>query len=126
MLSVAIDLCKNIVDIIQKNKSANQQSKIRISEVLNEISNILEDTAKKISEDEYPHMNCQVMKNFANELHFYMMDYLNNDKIDQLHKTLIEASEIEKTYALRKDPETIPTLYEAAGEFKALSILIKL
>ena len=55
-----------------------------------------------------------------------MMDYLNTEEIDRLHNVLSEASLIEREFAKRKDPNTIPALYKAAGDFKSLSILIKL
>jgi len=125
MLSVAIDLCKNIIDYLRNENQLRLEDKLRVSMILNEISDILLDTSNKLKLDEYPHYNCVLMEKLANDLHFRLIDHIKPDELDKLHSVLMEASQIEKQYTWRKDPQTIPSIEKAAAEFKSFSILMK-
>jgi hypothetical protein len=125
MLSVVIDICKNVLDFVIQNNTIKKNQKETISNILLEISNILEDTANKLSIGEYPHGNCVVMERLSNNLHFNLIDFVPQDDIDRLHENLIKSSNLEKEYANRENPETINSIKIAAGEFKSMSILIK-
>lgn len=126
MISTVIDLCKNLIDFLLKENELKLENKLRISSILLDISDLIEDTANKLEKDEYPHSNCVVLENLSNQLHFTLIDFVNVEQLDTLHQALIQSSNIEKEFAVRKDPETIPNLRKAAGEFKSLSILIRI
>lgn len=126
MLNFVFDLCKNVIDFVIKDGEIKLENKLRISSILSEISQIIEDTADKLERDEYPHSNCVVLKNLSNQLHFSLIDFVPAEQIDDLHNKLIQASNIEKEFAVRKEPNTIPELRKVAGDFKSLSILIRI
>lgn len=126
MLSIAIDLCKTIIENLRKEDELNLDLKIRISSVFNKISDILLDTAQKLKSDEYPHYNCVLLEKLSDTLHFHLIDLVEPSVLDNLHSVLRESSQIEKTFTLRKEPDTIPNLESAAAEFKAMSILFEI
>lgn len=126
MLSIAIDLCKNVLDFLKKEEDLRLEQKLRIASILQNISNILKDTAQKLRLGDYPHYNCVLMEKLSNELHLHLIDYVRVDELDNLHKVLIEASQVEKQFALREEPETIPEIEKAAAEFESLSMFIRL
>lgn len=125
MLSTAIDLCKNALEYINTNKRAKLELKLRISVLLEEISKLLEDTATKLEKNEYPHFNCALLEKMTNHLHFHLMEHVPQDEIDNLRKVLLESTQVEKQFTLRHETDTISEIKKAAGEFKALSLLMK-
>jgi hypothetical protein len=126
MISTVIDICKNIIDFIRQSDEVEKDNIERISDILNNISNVLNDTAEKLLNDVYPHDNCVVMQRLSKDLHSNLLGYLPKEDIDILYNSLMESSMVEKEFALRKELDTIPSIERAAGEFKAMSILIKL
>lgn len=125
MLSTAIELCKSSIDLFYKSKETRQDTKLRVGVLLEEMSKILMDTADKLSKDEYPHFNCALMEKMCDHLHFHITGIVPEEQLDELYDALKEASQVEKQFALRYEPDTISSLYKAAGEFKALGLLIK-
>lgn len=125
MISEIIDICKSIIDYTLRHNDIKEKQKEKISTLLLEISEILNDTAGKLLKDEYPHDNCAVMSRLSTELHSILLEYLPKKDINVLRDSLIEASQVEKQFALRKDPYVIPSIERAAGEFKAMSLLLK-
>jgi hypothetical protein len=126
MLSTAIELCKASLEYINSNKKTKKELKLRISVLLEEISKLLEDTALKLEKDEYPHFNCALLEKMANHLHFHLMEHVPEKEVDELRKILIESTQVEKEFALRHEPTTIPNIKKAAGEFKGMSLLMKI
>jgi len=126
MIETAIELCKNVVEYISKRKEIKQDSKLRISILLDEISNTLLDTATNFENDIYPIFNCGLLEKMINHLHFYLIDYLPQEQIDELRNSLLEATRVEQEFTKRHEPNTIPTLKKSAGELKAMSLLLKL
>jgi hypothetical protein len=126
MFGIVIDICKSVIDLVSKDKEIKLEKRLRISQILSEISSILQDTADKLKKNEYPHANCAAMTSLSNNLHFILIDLVNMDMLDNLHHLLVEASQIEKQFALRKELDTIPKIEEAAGEFKAMSLILRL
>jgi hypothetical protein len=125
MLDVCISLLKDSVDLLVKSKEMKSENKVRVSILLGEMSSILEDTANKISKNEYPHFNCAIMEKMSNHLHFHLKDYIPENQLNELHKSLIETSQVEKQFATREDNETISSLFNAAATFKTFSLLLK-
>jgi len=126
MLDVCISLLKDSVDLLVKSKEMKSENKMRVSILLGEMSSILEDTANKISKNEYPHFNCALMEKMSNHLHFQLKDFIPEVQLNELHKSLIEASMVEKQFANREDGETIPSIFNAAATFKTFSLLLKI
>jgi hypothetical protein len=126
MLDVCISLLKDSIDLLVKSKEIKSENKMRVSILLGEMSSILEDTANKISKNEYPHFNCALMEKMSNHLHFQLKDFIPEVQLNELHKSLIEASMVEKQFANREDGETIPSIFNAAATFKTFSLLLKI
>lgn len=124
MFTLLLDLVKNIVEIAQKQHSINMLYKENISKILNEISDVLNDTAEKLNRDEYPHMNCATLNTLSTNFEFYVSDLIPKEQLENLSNCLKEASHVEKLFALRKEAETILDLKKAAGEFRAFAIII--
>jgi hypothetical protein len=125
MLSTAIELCSSAIDLFYKSKETNKDTKLRVGILLEEISKILQDTADKLSKDEYPHFNCFLMEKMCDHLHFRITGIVPKEQLNELYDALKEASQVEKQFSLRRDPNTIPEIYKAAAEFKSLSLMIK-
>ena len=125
MISTVIDLCKSIIEQVRNEGVLRLETRLRVSSILEEMSSVLKDTAVKLEKDEYPHYNCVLMENFANQLHFHLIDHVKPNELDELHTQLINASQVEKQFALRKEPETIPELYKVAAELKTISMFMK-
>lgn len=126
MLTDVINLCKDIINFVQKKKEINLENRLRISSILEDISKILDDTANKLLIDEYPHSNCVIMERLSENLHFHLIDYVSSEELDRLYIIMKEASQIEKQFALRKEKDTISEIQRVSGEFKALSIFLKI
>jgi hypothetical protein len=126
MLDVCISLLKDSIDLLVKSKEIKSENKMRVSILLGEMSSILEDTANKISKNEYPHFNCALMEKMSNHLHFQLKDFIPEVQLNELHKSLIEASMVEKQFVNREDGETIPSIFNAAATFKTFSLLLKI
>lgn len=126
MISVILDICKTFVDFIMKNKEIQKQKKEKISLILEEISKILQDTADKLKKDEYPHGNCVVMEKLSLNLNKELAGLIPDEDLKQLIDSLIDASRVEREFALRKEPNTIPEIEMVSGEFKAMSMLLKI
>lgn len=125
MISFLLDLAKNIFEQLRIENELRLEQRLRISGILEEISNILKDTAEKLERDEYPHYNCVLMENMSNQLHFNLLENVQVDALDLLHSQLLECSQVEKQFAIRKQPDTIDQLYKAAAEFKTYSMIMK-
>lgn len=123
MLDIAVDLCKNVIEFIITNKKIEDDKKKSLSEILNNISEVLDNTAQSLKRDEYPHMNCVILDTLSKKLLEVISKYMSKEDTIRLSEILKQASEIEKQFSIRKEPNTIPELEKFAGEFKAMSLL---
>lgn len=126
MFSLFFDLLSKVVEIIKNNNEMDRLKKLDISDILSEISSILLDTSVKLSEDKYPHHNCKIMEDLSYALHISLDGYVDDDTRNKINELLNESSQLEKMYQLRENKEIIRDLMRISGEFKAMSILIKL
>ena len=126
MLDLAVNLCKNIIDFINSEKRIETENRKLVSDILTEISDILDNTANSLKKDEYPHKNCQIMQNLSLNLCDKLSKYISQSDLNRLETVLIDASRIEGEFALRNEPDTIPRIEMASGEFKSMAILMKL
>lgn len=120
------DLCKWGVELFLKSENNKKEKILEISDILNEISKILEDTADKIKKDEYPHGNCALLEKLSSSLILKLEKHLGKADLEDLDYSLSEASFVEKFYANRKDSEIVNNLYEASGKFRSISMTIKI
>lgn len=125
MFSIFVDICKEVIDNLKENDLETKKDRLRVAEILNDISNVLNDTAEKLKNDIYPHANCSIMEHLVNEIKPKLKDYLSEDKINKLEESIVEVIFIEKQFQKRKEPDTISNIEESAGQFKAMSILLK-
>lgn len=126
MLSLIFELLSSIVEIVSKNKEIAKHERETMSDILFDISNLILDTSVKLSVDEYPHNNCKTMETLSKRLHLQMINHIDGESLDRLYDLLIEASNLEKLYAYRGNKEIIKELMHISGEFRAMSMLIKL
>jgi hypothetical protein len=103
----------------------NVNNRLRVSVLLDEVSKILEDTATKLSKDEYPHMNCALMEKMTNHIEFFLDGKIPQNLLEQLHKSLIESSQVEIQFANRGNDGVIESIFNASAEFKTISMLLK-
>jgi hypothetical protein len=126
MLDTAVNLCKEICQVLDKKRSLKLESKLRISIILDEISRIMDDTAQKLKNDEYPHGNCVILQNLSENLSKNLSEYVKKEDLDKLDKSMNESLIVEKYFAERKHTDGIFQIEKASGEFKSLSLLMKL
>lgn len=125
MLDIAVKLCREALDILIKKNEIDRQHRERVSNLLDEISEILQYTANDLRKNVYPHGNCQIMSGLSTKLYGYLLNVIPNEDLDRLMNEMNKASEVELQFAIRELPDTIPTIEKAAGEFKLMSMLLK-
>ena len=118
-----IDLIKMLVTIAQHKKEVNIQEKERVSKMYSEISALLVEAVKDLTNDIYPQGKCAAMWALSQNVLTYLDDKVNDEELKLLHQMLHSCSQLEREYATRKDPETIKRMFDAAGQMQALSIL---
>lgn len=123
MLDIAVDLCKNVIEYIITNKKIEDDKKKLLSEILDKISEVLENTAQSLKIDEYPHMNCAILDTLSKKLLSVISIYMSKEDAIRLSEVLQKSSQIERQFSVRNEPDTIPEIERSAGEFKAMSLL---
>lgn len=117
-----IKLTKEFVGDLIKSSEVKKE---KVSDLLSQISDLLLNVVVDLENDNYPHFSCSMMQSLTKEFHEKVKVVLEKEKSDYLENLLIQSSYLEREFALRKDPDTIIKLKEAAGEFKSISILLK-
>lgn len=125
MFDLCINLLKESVDYVVKRKEMSTNNRLRVSVLLDEISKLLEDTATKLSKDEYPHMNCSIMEKMTNHIKFFLDGKIPDSLLSDLYKSLLDASHVEKQFTLRHNEGVINSIYDAAANFKSISMMLK-
>lgn len=125
MFSLFVDVCKKGIDSFISIKKDEQEDRLRVAQILLDISELLNDTAEKLSLDFYPYNNCIIMERLSSELKNKIEPYMTDEQSDILEICLRDVVQIEKEFANRKDPDTIPSIQRASGEFQAMSILLR-
>lgn len=125
MIDIFVDICKKGIELFLLNKKEQKEDRLKVAEILLDISALLKDTAEKLVIDFYPHNNCVVLERLSTELKSKILPFMSNEQSDLLEVTLKDVVLIEKQFAHRKDPETIPSIYRASGEFQAMSLLLR-
>jgi len=117
-----INITKDLIGNLIKFK---KEEKEKISKLLNEISDLLMSVSQDLENNQYPHSSCSMMQVLTKEFYDKVKFTLKEENSIHLEHLLIQASFLEREFALRGEPETIVKLIEATGEFKAFSILLK-
>jgi len=126
MISDCLNVIKYIFELCEKQLKKSENDKALVSSFLLEISNILEDTHSKLIKDEYPHNHCVVLERLSEKLCDVLQYYVDKNEVDILYQKLLESSQIEKLFYEREDKTKLEELQKTAGEFKVLSMTIKL
>lgn len=121
-----LDIIKVIFEFITKSDNMKAEKKLRLSEVFQDISDLLEETIDDLKNDVYPHGKCTAMANLADNMTDVMKGYLDDEKLEQLIYMLKDASRLEREFARRKDPEIIMDIMTTAGMFNSFSIMYKI
>jgi hypothetical protein len=117
------DVIKMFVTIAQHKKETNIKQRERISNLYFKMSELLIDAVKDLSKDIYPQGKCATMWALSQEVLNYLQDKVNEEELKMISDLLHNCSQLEKEYALRKDPQAINTIIDASGRLHALSIL---
>lgn len=125
MFTTLIDLCKTVFEYLRNEGELRLETRLRVSGILEEISDILRDTAIKLKSDEYPHFNCVLLERLSDNLHFNLIEHIKAEQLDRLHSLLRESSQIEKLYHERHDPIVVREIEKTSAEFKALALMMK-
>lgn len=121
-----LDIMKMIFDFISKSDDMKAEKKLRIAEVFQDISDLLQETVDDLKNDIYPHGKCMSMANLAENMTDLMKDYVEKDKLEQLTFMLKDACRLEKEFATRSNPEAIINILTTAGMFNSFSIMYKI
>jgi nucleoid-associated protein YejK len=121
-----LDIMKMIFEFISKSDDMKAEKKLRISEVFQDISDLLEETVDDLRNDIYPHGKCMSMANLAENMTDLMKDYVEKDKLEKLTFMLKDACRLEKEFATRSNPGSILEIQTTAGMFNSFAIMYKI
>jgi hypothetical protein len=112
-----------IVGFLRDKKEEDKEVRKQVCELLKHIGKTIESAAGDIEAGEYPHGKCSELQIYSKELVTYLQGKLPDEKLKELEAQLIEASNIERDFAKRGDPDTITKLYFASAYFQAMGAL---
>ena len=121
-----LDIMKMIFEFISKSDDMKAEKKLRISEVFQDISDLLEETVDDLRNDIYPHGKCMSMANLAENMTDLMKDYVEKDKLEKLTFMLKDACRLEKEIATRSNPGSILEILTTTGMFNSFAIMYKI
>jgi len=117
------DLIKMLVKIVQHKKETDIKKKESISKLYFQMSELLVEAAKDLSQDIYPQGRCATMWALSEDVLKHLKDKVNDEELKLISELLHSCSQLEKEYSRRKEPGTITEMFDAAGRFQSLSIL---
>jgi hypothetical protein len=121
-----LDIMKMIFEFILKSDNMKAEKKLKIAEVFQDISDLLEETVVDLKNDVYPHGKCMSMANLADNMTGLMKDYVEKDKLEELTYMLKDACRLEKEFANRTNPNSILDIQTTAGMFNSFAIMYKI
>ncbi len=107
------DVIKMFVTIAQHKKETDIEQRERVSKLYLQMSELLADAAKDLSQDVYPQGKCATMWALAENLLDYLKDKVNSEDLNMISGLLEHSSKLELEYAKRKEPEAIKCLFDA-------------
>jgi len=123
MWSEVFGLIKTFISAIVNEKREKRE---KVSSLFHEISVVINHAADQIEQHEYPHYSCMVMHTLADNLKETLTGSISEDILDNFYTKLKSVSSLEREYGNLKEPNIIIQLREAAAEFKAFSMLLKI
>lgn len=117
------DVIKMFVTIAQHKKEVDIKQRERVSKLYSQMSDLLAEAAKDLSQDIYPQGKCATMWTLSENVLNYFQDKVNDEELKMMSDLLSYCSKLEREYAKRKEPETIKEMFDAAGRLQGLSIL---
>ena len=122
------DIGKEIFDISGKLKAQKKEKKLALSNLLQHIGEVLNDTYEKLSRNIYPGGNCEQLEVFSKELYDILIDVIGEEKSRQLSDKLMQAHEVERLqndiYTGKVDINELKLLDESSGYFIAVSKML--
>lgn len=125
MIELIWESGKTIFGWISEMKRNKREINQNTSVFLQGISELLDDTVKKLARNEYPHDNCTQMSILCDNLISTLTGKMDGETIQKLHSDLDLSSKLERLYAERKDPNTLKRLKECKGMFAGLAQVIR-
>lgn len=125
MIDLIWESGKTIFSWITEMKRNKREINQNTSVFLQGISELLDDTVKKLARNEYPHDNCTQMSILCDNLISTLTGKMDEETIQKLHSDLDLSSKLERLYAERKDPNTLKRLKECKGMFAGLAQVIR-
>lgn len=122
---LVLEILKGGIDVLMKSKKLRTEERETLSNILSDVSQILNSTVEKFKQNEFPHSHCQTLQILAQNLQSSLKSHLDPDQTSMLMNALEDAVLVERDFALRHDPKTIQTLEIVAGTFAAWSLLVK-
>lgn len=123
MVDTLVKIGSFVIDLFKTRSERADYRKEQISDVLEQISYLLEDLYVDLMRDEYPHGKCAEMDLLYSNLFEALKDDLDEEYLLLLKQNMNSAMEIEKLYGVRDQPEQVEKIKVASGYFKAAAIL---
>lgn len=112
--------------ILGNKISMKEEQKKKIGSKLFAIHDLLNQTADDLENNIYPHGNCEALRVVTEELKPLLEPHFDIEKVNEIYKMMMNASNVELDFAKRGEPQTIILLRRASGTFLGLSISYKL
>jgi len=129
MLKDLWDLAQGLVGLRDSFEKAKRERKDRIAEYFTTIGKIIQEAADIFKKGEVPHGKCQQMLDQASYFTEIVGDTIDNEKVLEFQKKLIESHELEMlVYEVLESgdkDEKIGEMEKISGSFVALGTAIK-
>lgn len=126
MIDILIKVGSFLVDVFKEKHSFTEDETERIYSCLSEIAELLDEVAYDLEAGDYPHGKCAQMDLLSKYLYNELNGKISEEYLHLLVDNLNYATELEKLYAYKGDPEKIKDIEKAAGYFRAAGVLATL
>lgn len=120
---IATILFDTTCDFIKNKANAEKEKRQRLARVCLSVSNLLNEAANDLNNDEYPHGKCSSMHTLCDSMYEVLKDLTTKEKCDELMSIMRNASNLEVEFARRNDPDTAIQLQIAAGAFYSIYLI---
>ena len=117
------EIINTIIGILKDKRAEDKETRDGVCELLKHIGKTIESAALDIEAGEYPHGKCGELQVYSLELVHYLEGKVDPEDLKALEAQLIEASNVERDFAKREDPDTITKLFFASAYFQAMGNL---
>lgn len=118
-----LEILKTLLSISDRKKDMELEKRERLSKAFQLMSDVIGKAIEDLQNNIYPTGSCIAMEQLSNDILKAVSGMMPEEDAKQLSNQLYAASHLELEYAMRDNPNTIPTLQKAQGKLLALSIL---